>query len=333
MAIGELAIGGRFLLAPLSGLSDSPMRLICRRMGASMAYSEMISAEGLVRGSRETFALARFSDEERPVALQLFGARPETMAEAARRLSALSPDAIDLNAGCPSKKVVRSSSGAALLRDLDLLGDIAAAVVESVGCPVAAKIRSGWDETSVNAPAAAAVLEENGVSAIAIHPRTRAQRFAGRADWSLIREVKASVGLPVFGSGDVLTPHDALRMLEETACDAVLIGRAAVGNPWIFKRANELLELGTACEPAGRADRIRMCVVHLDLMVEAKGERRGVLEMRKHLVAYLRGFPGASRLRYELVRTEGREAVRRKLLTALGEAPGSAEKAGERRER
>jgi nifR3 family TIM-barrel protein len=239
------------------------------------------------------------------------------MAEAARRVARVGPDVIDLNAGCPAKKVVRGGSGAALMTDLGLLGEIASAVVAAAGLPVTAKIRSGWDEGSINAPEAARTLERAGVRAVSVHPRTRRQGFKGSADWSVIAEVKRAVGIPVIGSGDVRTPEDALAMLEGTSCDAVMIGRAAVGNPWIFSRARELHEGGRSSPPPTLEERIELAVEHLDLMVAAKGERRGVQEMRKHIVAYLRGFPGASSLRAELVRMEGHERVRERLLRAL----------------
>jgi tRNA-dihydrouridine synthase B len=317
MVIGDTTLEAPLILAPLAGYTDSPMRRLARRLGAAMVWTEMVSAEGAVRESDKTFELLAFDPSERPIAFQLFGARPESMAGAARLVAKLRPNVIDLNAGCPAKKVVRGGSGAALMADLKLLGEVAAALVEATELPVTAKIRSGWDEHSINAPEAARTLEGAGVRAVSVHPRTRRQGFKGSADWSMIGEVKRAVGIPVVGSGDVRTPEDALSMLEQTSCDGVMIGRAAVGNPWIFSRARELLEGGPSSPPPSLGDRIRLAVEHLDLMVDAKGERRGVQEMRKHIVAYLRGFPGASNLRAELVRMEGHERVRERLLTAL----------------
>lgn len=317
MVIGDTTLETPFVLAPLAGYTDSPMRRLARRFGAAMVWTEMVSAEGAVRESDKTFELLAFDPAERPIAFQIFGARPESMADAARRVARLGPDVIDLNAGCPAKKVVRGGSGAALMTDLGLLSEIASAVVAATDLPVTAKIRSGWDEGSINAAEAARSLEDAGVRAISVHPRTRRQGFKGSADWSIIGDVKRAVGIPVIGSGDVTTPEDALAMLEGTSCDGVMIGRAAVGNPWIFSRARELAETGCPSPPPALGDRIRLAVEHLDLMVAAEGERRGVLEMRKHLVAYLRGFPGASNLRAELVRMEGHERVRERLLDAL----------------
>jgi tRNA-dihydrouridine synthase B len=312
MVIGDIVLEAPFILAPLAGYTDGPTRRLARRLGAAMVWTEMVSAEGVVRESAKTFELLAFDPSERPIAFQLFGSRPEPMARAAARVAGLGPDVIDLNAGCPARKVVRSGSGAALMADLSLLREITSAVL-----PVTAKIRSGWDEGSVNAPEAARALEEAGARAVSVHPRTRSQGFKGASDWSVISEVKRAVAIPVIGSGDVRTPEDAVAMLERTGCDGVMIGRAAVGNPWIFARARELAE-GRRQSPApSLADRIRLSITHLDLMVVAKGERRGVMEMRKHIVAYLRGFPGASDLRAELVRTEGHERVRERLLEAL----------------
>jgi tRNA-dihydrouridine synthase B len=319
MQIGSVVYETPFVLAPLAGLTDSPMRRICRRRGASMVWTEMVSAEGLVRDGAKSHELLAFAEEERPIAFQIFGARPEAMAGAAATVAALRPDVIDINVGCPAKKVVRGGAGAALMREPALLREIASAVVEAAGRPVTAKIRSGWDADSLNAVDVAVALEECGVSAVAVHPRTRAQGFKGAADWSVIRDVANSVSIPVIGSGDVRTAEDALRMLETTGCDAVMIGRAAVGNPWLFRSAETLRRTGVSADPATLAETLATAIEQLNLMVEAKGERRGVLEMRKHLVAYLRGFRGASNLRAELVRIDGHAAVLERLDAAVGE--------------
>lgn len=324
MTVSGLEIAPPFVLAPLAGITDSAMRRVCRGLGASLVWTEMVSAEGIARGDSKTHRLLSFHPDERPIVFQLFGARPDSMAAAAAVLSRMRPDLIDINVGCPARKVVRSGAGSALMRDLGRLAEIARAVVEASDRPVTAKIRSGWDETSVNAPAAARVLVDAGVSALVVHPRTGVQGFRGSSDWRVIRDVRAAVPVPVpvIGSGDVRSPEDALRMLSETSCDAVMIGRAAVGNPWIFAGAAALWRGEAAPGPAALADRVRLALGHLDLMIEAKGERSGVLEMRKHIVAYLKGFPGASTLRAELVRIEGSEAVRARLSRALNELGG-----------
>ena len=319
MQIGSVVYETPFVLAPLAGLTDSPMRRICRRRGASMVWTEMVSAEGLVRDGAKSHELLAFADEERPIAFQIFGSRPESMAGAAARVAALDPDVIDINVGCPAKKVVRGGAGSALMREPALLKEIASAVVEVAGRPVTAKIRSGWDADSLNAVDVAVALEECGVSAVAVHPRTRAQGFRRAADWSVIRDVANSVSIPVLGSGDVRTAEDALRMLETTSCDAVMIGRAAVGNPWLFQSAEMLWRTGAIADAVTLVETLATAIEQLNLMVEAKGEHRGVMEMRKHLVAYLRGFRGASHLRAELVRIDGHAAVLERLHAAVDE--------------
>jgi len=292
-------------------------------MGASLVWTEMVSAEGLVRDSRPSLEFLAFTDDERPIAAQLFGARPDSMAEGARIVAGLKPDLVDINLGCPARKVIRSGAGVALMRDISLAAEIAHAVVEATEIPVTAKIRSGWSEDELNAVEVASALADSGVAAIAIHPRTRRQGFSGSADWSIIRRVAEAVDVPVIGSGDVRTPDDAARMLAQTRCDAVMIGRGAVGNPWIFRRAAARIASGALPEEPTPVERLRVSIEHLDLMVAAKGERRGVFEMRKHIVAYLRSFAGASPLRSELVRIEGHIAVRERLERAIHELSGS----------
>lgn len=332
MRIGNLVIDPPLVLGPLAGLTDSPMRRLCRRMGASLVWTEMVSAEGTIRESQRTFKFLDFVEEERPIAFQLFGAIPESVAEAARILDGMSPDVIDLNAGCPAKKVVKSGSGSALMRDPVLMQEVVRALVESTSRPVTVKIRSGWDEDSINAPEVAGFIEELGASAITIHPRTRAQSFSETADWSLITEVKQSVQIPVIGNGDVRCADDAIRMMDTTGCDAVMIGRGAIGNPWIFRDVRAAM---TGAEPPPEPslrERLETAIEQLDLMVEAKGVRRGVHEMRKHIVAYLRGFHSASKLRAELVIIEDPEIVKDRIRKALAELGAGRETGASSRE-
>ncbi len=325
MRIGNLVIDPPLILGPLAGLTDSPMRRLCRRMGASLVWTEMVSAEGTIRESQRTFEFLDFVEEERPIVFQLFGANPESVAGAVRILDKMNPDVIDLNAGCPAKKVVKSGSGSALMRDPVLMQEVVRALIESTSRPVTVKIRSGWDEDSINAPEVAGFVEELGVSAITIHPRTRAQSFSGTADWSLITEVKRSVRIPVIGNGDVRCADDAIRMIDTTGCDAVMIGRGAIGNPWIFRDVRAAM---TGAEPPPEPslhERLETAIEQLDLMVEAKGVRRGVHEMRKHIVAYLRGFHSASKLRAELVIMEDPEIVKERIREAMAELDASRE--------
>ncbi|MDZ7346263.1 MAG: tRNA dihydrouridine synthase DusB, partial [candidate division KSB1 bacterium] len=228
-------------LAPLAGWSDSPFRQLCREFGADLVYSEMISADGVGRNQAKTLKLAEFVESERPIGLQVFGAEPETVAEAARILAQLKPDFIDLNFGCPAKKVVRRGAGSALLSDLPLLQKIAAAAVRAVDLPVTAKLRSGWDAASINVVEAARRLADVGIVALTVHPLTQTMQFSGKADWEIIRRVVEAVSIPVIGNGDVKSPADAQRMFKTTGCRGVMIGRAASANPWIFRQISQYL--------------------------------------------------------------------------------------------
>lgn len=300
-------LDGRAVLAPMAGITDSPFRLLCRRHGAAMVYTEMLSAEGLARGHGKTWRMASFRREERPVALQLFGSRPRSFAEAVGKFGEDGPDFFDLNFGCPAPKVVRSGGGSALLREPRLVEAIARETVRHTGRPVLAKIRSGWEVGAENAVEIAGILEGCGVAAVAVHGRARGQMFSGLADWSVITRVSEAVNIPVIGNGDVRTGEDARRMMDETGCQLVMVGRAAQGAPWIFSEINRALGGGTVTGDGDGPDwRRRSEVVreHLQLMVEAKGEDRGVLEMRKHLGWYIKGLPGAARLRQDMMRAE-----------------------------
>jgi tRNA-dihydrouridine synthase B len=289
------------LLAPMESITDGPFRRQARRHGADLVYSEFVSAEGLTHGARQCAEKLVFTPEERPIAIQVFGHRVGPVVEAALRAEAAAPELIDLNFGCPARKVAGHGAGAALLRDPDLLEAMTRAVVAAVRLPVTAKIRLGWDEESVNAVEIAQRLERAGVAAIAVHARTRSQGFAGRADWSWITRVVRAVDVPVAGNGDVREPADAARMFEETGCAAVMIGRGALGNPWIFERARHYLETGETSPEPSPEQRVAAALEHLRDSVAEKGETRAVLEMRKHYRGYLRGLPGAARLRAALM--------------------------------
>jgi tRNA-dihydrouridine synthase B len=297
LKIGNLLVNGRVGLAPMAGHTEPVFRGLCREHGAAFVVTELVSSEGLVRGSERTNRYLHYEEMERPLGMQLFGSDPRVMAEAAALLSDLRPDFIDINMGCPVPKVVSREAGAALLRNKALLGDLARAVVDGARVPVTAKIRSGWDRDSSDLEHIGALLEGSGVSAIAIHARTRAEGFSGRANWSDIRRLKRAVSVPVLGNGDVRSAADAARMFEETGCDGILIGRGAVGNPWIFREVEACLEQGEALPRPSRQEVIALAIVHLRRSVAEKGLPRGLIEMRKTLAAYLRGFPHAARLR------------------------------------
>ncbi len=284
-------IAGRLILAPMAGFTDSPYRRIARRHGAAMVYTELVSAEGIVRGNRKTLDLMRFHPEERPIAIQLFGKEADVMAEAARRVERLGPDLIDINMGCSAPRVCSGGSGAGLLQNPAFAGEIAAAVTGAVRLPVSVKIRIGWDESTKNYLELVPRLEDAGVSLIAVHGRTRAQKYTGSADWEAIAAIAAVSKLPIIGNGDIRSHRDALDRLTTSGCAAVMIGRAAVGNPWIFN--------GAAPTASELAEEVR---THLRLMSGFYGER-GIVLMRKHLARYFHGFRNAARLRGALVRS------------------------------
>jgi tRNA-dihydrouridine synthase B len=305
--IGSLQLETPFIAAPMAGISDAPMRLLCREMGASLTYTEMVSGKGLLYGSRGTEELLFLYPGEGPTACQLFGADPQVMEEAAARLAARPFRVLDINMGCPVPKVVKNGEGAALLRHLSRLHEVAAAVVRgaargAASCgrtppPVTAKIRLGWDDDSIVAVEAAAALEAAGAAAVAVHGRTRQQFYSGRADWSQIRRVKQAVGIPVIGNGDVFSAADGLRMLEETGCDLVMVGRGMLGNPWIFRELTAAWRGEPLPPRPTREEKKETMLRHFRLLAERVGSRRAVLEMRKHAGWYFRGERGAAALR------------------------------------
>jgi tRNA-dihydrouridine synthase B len=297
LSIGPLTVTGCVGLAPMAGFTEPVFRGICRDMGAAFVVTELVSSEGMVRGSEKTNRYLEFEENERPIGMQLFGSDPDVMGRAAGILSELGPDMIDINMGCPVPKVVTKEAGAALLRNKELLYDLARAVVEGASVPVTAKIRSGWDRDSADIERTGEVLEKAGISAIAIHARTRSERFEGKANWNDITRLVGAVSIPVIGNGDVKSGPDAVRMLEETGCQGVLIGRGAVGNPWVFGEARDLIEHGTRRERPTRFEVIGFAIEHLRRSVARTGLPRGLLEMRKTLACYIRGFPHASRIR------------------------------------
>lgn len=304
---------GRAVLAPMAGITDSAFRVICRRYGAALVYSEMLSTEALSRHHGKTIRMAGFREEERPVSLQLFGKRPQAFADSVAVLEELKPDCYDLNFGCPAPKIVKNGGGSALLKEPELMGRIARAAVEASPRPVLAKIRSGWEVGAENAVEIARVLEGSGIAAIAVHGRTKSQMFAGAADWTVIGRVKQAVKIPVIGNGDIRSGEDAKRMVEETGCDLVMVGRAALGNPWIFSEINEALnakcKLQIAKFETSWQEKLGVIIQHIGMAVADKGQPRGIREMRKHLGWYIKGIPGAAVMRQELMRAETTEEV------------------------
>jgi tRNA-dihydrouridine synthase B len=312
MRIGPLELDGNVFLAPMAGFTGWPMRLLCRRMGAAFTFTEMISAGSLVRGrgrARErTEKLMESHPCERPLGMQIFGAQPEIMAEAAAMAEAQGAALIDLNLACPVKKVVKTGAGAALLRDPRKAQAMFGKIRKAIRIPLTIKIRSGWDENSLTAPEIAQRAEHEGVDAVILHARIASQGFAGPADWSMIARTVASVKIPVIGNGDIRSSHEAERMQAETACEAVMIGRAAIGNPWIFREVKQ--GLSPASHPASATERHELIAEHYRLMIEYLGPHQATLEMRKHLAWYSKGLPGAKSFREHINRTQDPEQVR-----------------------
>jgi len=261
----------------------------------------MISADGTVRLQKKTLDLARFDDHQRPISLQMFGADAAIMSTAVEIISRYAPDFIDLNFGCPARKIVKRGAGAALLKDLSLLQKIAAAAVKATHIPITAKLRSGWDGESINVVQAAQRLQDVGVKALCVHPRTQTMQFRGAADWQLISEVKKAVSIPVVGNGDVRKPEDAKKMFAQSNCDAVMIGRAACGNPWIFEQINTFLQTGERLPAPTASHRIEMCLLHLHQSIETYGEKRALSLMKKQIFLYLRGLTNAAEIRKQIL--------------------------------
>jgi tRNA-dihydrouridine synthase B len=315
MQIGNLKIDTPILLAPMAGVTDYSFRILCKEMGAGVVYSEFVSAHGIIRKNEKTLDMIHFTEMERPIGIQIFGDSPEVMAKAARVVAdKFQPDIIDINYGCPVPKITKKGAGSAALKNLCLMDDITTAVVESVpDLPVTVKMRAGWDMSNIVAIEAGPRLEKVGVKAIALHPRTTKQSYRGSANWNLIKELKQTVSIPVIGNGDIKKPEDVVRMFDETGCDAVMVARAALGNPWFFKQATALL-LGASLPPIPNThERIDMCKRHLELLLESRGEHIGTNLMRKQFGWYIKNFPGASSLRQSLVLAKDKEAMEKLL--------------------
>ncbi len=315
LQIGDIKIEPPVFLAPMAGVTDYSFRILCKEQGAGVVYSEFVSAHGIIRENRKTLNMIRFESSERPIGIQIFGDSPKVMAEAAHYVvEKFTPDILDINFGCPVPKVTRKGAGSAALRNLDLMEAIAAAVVAAIpGTPVTVKMRAGWDSNSIVVPEAGVRLEKAGVKAITLHPRTTRQTYRKRADWSLIKLLKEAVSIPVIGNGDIVHPQDALRMFVETGCDAVMIGRAALGNPWFFRDVIALLQGKPLPPPPSLEGKISTCQHHLELLIESHGEKTGVNLMRKHFGWYLKGFPGAAAIRKKLVTATNPDIIREEL--------------------
>ncbi|MEG0798816.1 MAG: tRNA dihydrouridine synthase DusB [Bacilli bacterium] len=302
--IGNVKIDGKIVLAPMAGITNNSFRSIAKTMGASLVYSEMISTNGIIYGSKKTIDLLTMTDSERPISIQIFGSTKETFIKSAIYIEKnFAPDIIDINLGCPVPKIaIKSKAGSCLLKDPDKIYDIVSSLVNQLHTPITVKIRSGWDKQSINAVEVAKIIEKAGASAICIHPRTRKQGYTGHSDWNIIKQIKQNVNIPVIGNGDIKTIYDAKKMLDETSCDAIMIGRAALGNPWFIKQCKEYVENNNIISLPSYQDKINMIKTHFLLLLKNNDEYTSCLQIRSHALWYLKGIPNIKDIKQEITK-------------------------------
>ena len=318
MNIGNVQLENPFLLGPMAGITDSPFRQLCREMGCALSYSEMVSAKALYYKDKKTERLLAVTEEELPVAYQVFGSEPEIMAFAADRLKDRKNCILDINMGCPVPKVVKNGEGSALMKEPWKIRRLVEQAVKYGGKPVTVKMRIGWDENHINVVKCAGEAEAGGAAAVAVHGRTREQYYSGKADWDAIREVRQNLSIPVIGNGDIFTAEDGLRMMDYTGCEMVMVARGALGNPWLFRELVHLWKTGETLPRPDLEEVREMMIRQLDMMAQLKGERVSMLEMRKHVGWYIRGITGAAKIRAEVNRIADIGELRRFLTDSIG---------------
>lgn len=311
LKIGNIELENNIILAPMAGVTDLPFRIICKKYGnPGLVCNEMVSAKAIVYEDEKTKLMLNCKDEKHPISMQIFGKEPDIMGQAAKEVSQIS-DILDINMGCPAPKVVKNGDGSKLLQDLDLVGEIVREVVKNSEKPVTVKIRKGWDNNSIVAVEASKIIEEAGADAIIVHGRTREEYYSGKADWDIIKKVKEAVKIKVIGNGDIKTEEDAFRIFEQTNVDGIMIGRASLGNPWIFKGIAYYLEHGEKMPEISNEEKYNVILEHFDLLEKEKGEYTATREIRKHIAWYVKGLKNASVIRDEINRVESSEEFRR----------------------
>lgn len=304
--IGNITIKNQIVFAPMAGVSNKSYRTIIKKMGAGLIYSEMISTMGIKYNSKKTLELLKINEEERPIAIQIFGNDIETFVESAKYIEKnIKPDIIDINMGCPVPKIaLKNQAGSALLKNPQKIYEIVSSVVKNTITPITVKIRSGWDNEHINAIEVAKMCEKAGAKAICIHARTRSQGYTGKADWNIIKQVKENVNIPVIGNGDIKTIYDAKRMLEETKCDAIMIGRATLGNPWIIKECVEYIEHNKIIEKPNNEEKLKMIIKHYNLLKQNTNEKQALLEIRSHALWYIKGMNKSKEIKQKIMETK-----------------------------